>query len=76
MRITRKGILPDSRPLWSRRIDALRRYINDLEMCLSAANRRVRKLAYENDLLRRSANCPYARPVPAAEAAKEEGGDE
>jgi hypothetical protein len=76
MRVTRKGILPDSRPDWNRRIDALRLYLSDLEMCLTAANRRIRELADENELLRRNANCPYSWLVFPDEAAKGECGDE
>jgi hypothetical protein len=60
MKVTRKGVMPDSRPDWSKRIDSLRLYINDLELCLNAANRRVRELAGENELLRRNAQCPYS----------------
>ncbi|MDR0556312.1 MAG: hypothetical protein LBG43_00350 [Treponema sp.] len=71
MRVTRKGILPDSRPDWSKRIDALRLYISDLELCLNAANRRVRELADENELLRRNADCPYSWLARPGEEAKE-----
>jgi hypothetical protein len=73
MRVTRKGILPDSYPQWSRRIDALRLYISDLEMCLNTANRRIRELEDENELLRRNANCPYSWLVSPDKAAKEAG---
>jgi hypothetical protein len=65
MKITRKGVMPDSRPDWNKRVDTLRLYISDLEMCLNAANNRIKELAGENDLLRRNAACPYswlARP--------------
>jgi hypothetical protein len=76
MRVTRKGILPDSHPQWSKRIDALRLYISDLEMCLNTANRRIRELEDENELLRRNAQCPYSWLVPPGGTAKEEGGGE
>jgi hypothetical protein len=45
-------------------------------MCLNTANRHVRELAGENDLLRRNANCPYSWLASPDESAKEEGGDE
>jgi hypothetical protein len=60
MKATRKGILPDSRPQWHKRIDSLRLYISDLELCLEAANRRIRELDAENEVLRRNAQCPYS----------------
>jgi hypothetical protein len=76
MRVTRKGILPNSRPQWNKRLDALRLYISELEMCLNTANNRIRELDGENELLRRNANCPYSRLVSLDEAEKEAGGDE
>lgn len=74
MRVTRKGVMPDSRPDWSKRIDSLRLYISDLELCLNAANRRVKELADENELLRLNAQCPYSWLARPDEEAKEEGG--
>jgi hypothetical protein len=49
---------------------------NDLEMRLNTANRRIRKLEGENELLRRNANRPYSWLASPDEAGKEEGGDE
>jgi hypothetical protein len=74
MKVTRKGILPDSRFGWSKRIDSLRLYISDLEMCLSAANRRIKELDGENELLRLNASCPYSWLARPDEEAKEAPG--
>jgi hypothetical protein len=73
MKITRKGIQPDLRPDWEKRLDTLRLYVNNLELCLEAANRRIKELEEANALLRRNAKCPYEWVASPEEAAKGAG---